>query len=52
MERETTVSGLSDELIVSFLRQAEEDARDGRLVRCSNAMEVRSFFEELRTKPA
>ena len=52
MERETFVLGLSDELTASLLRQAEDDARDGRLVRCSNETEVRSFFEELRAKPA
>ena len=52
MERETTVLGVSDELIASMLRQAEDDAREGRLVRCSTETEVRSFFEELRAKPA
>ena len=43
------MSGLSDELIASMLRQAEEDTREGRLVHCANEEDVRKFFVELRS---
>lgn len=52
MARETPTSELGEELLVPMLREARDDVREGRLVRCADEAAIRKFFEELHARPA
>jgi hypothetical protein len=51
MARQTQDHELTDEEIVSRLREAEEDAQAGRLVSCETEDDLRAFFGPLRSVP-
>lgn len=47
MTRQATVPSLTDEQMARRLEEAQQDERDGRLVRCHDEAELREFFRTL-----
>jgi hypothetical protein len=45
---DTAAQDLTDEELMLLLRQAVEDEREGRLVRCNTESQLRAFFGDLR----
>jgi hypothetical protein len=47
MARQSQAHELTDEEVISRLRQAAQDEGAGRLVRCENEADLRAFFASL-----
>lgn len=45
----TDAGELTQEEMIALLRAAQDDEREGRLVRCTSEAEMREFFAGLRT---
>lgn len=45
--RQATVPSPTDEQMAHRLEEAQQDERDGRLVRCHDETELREFFQAL-----